>query len=102
MSITINGEHWLCHLFGHALPTGSGSGRPYLRQKGGPVDGMGTHHVRLFGECPRCGKDWHIANLHDTGDHERKRYRHLLAETASELQMANTRIMTMLDEGTRR
>jgi hypothetical protein len=102
VSITINDEHWLCHLFGHRLPTGSGSGRPYLRQRGGPVDGMGTHHVRLLGECPRCGKEWHIANIHDISSDEVARHRRLLTETAATLQQAETRIMTMLDEGKRR
>ena len=49
----------------HKPPRGYGKeGAPYLRKELGPIDGMGTLHVRLYGECQRCGREYHIANIH--------------------------------------
>ena len=53
-----------CKLFGHALPEGWCGGAPYLRVGSVGQDHIDRVHVHLYGECPRCGEEWHICSMH--------------------------------------
>lgn len=54
----------LCKLFGHKLPRGYRGGTPYLTPKYHAHDGMGATHLRLEGECERCGTKTAFALMH--------------------------------------
>lgn len=54
----------LCKLFGHKMPTGYGGGLPYLDKRQSVLDGMGTEHWYLYGDCSRCGETYDIAKVH--------------------------------------
>ena len=44
----------ICKLFGHKPGMGyyNHDGGGYLTVIGGPIDGLGTEHARVFSECP--------------------------------------------------
>ena len=56
----------ICKLFGHKPGMGyyNHDGGGYLTVIGGPIDGLGTEHARVFSECPRCGERFKVGNLH--------------------------------------
>lgn len=59
-------KNWKCRLFGHYWDDGWWGSEPYLRARGGPVDGIDEHHILLDCECRRCGKRQHVANIHES------------------------------------
>lgn len=60
-----------CKLKGHQIPLGYGSVRPYLELKLNGVDGCGTRHATLWGECPRCNERYHVASIHIPKEYEK-------------------------------
>lgn len=56
----------LCKLFGHKPGMGyyKRDGDGYLTVTGGPIDGLGTEHARVFSECARCGESFQVGKLH--------------------------------------
>lgn len=40
----------------------------YFACEAGDVDNIKRHHIRLFVECDRCGKHFHIGQIHGTED----------------------------------
>lgn len=54
----------ICQMKGHQFPRDSEWGKPYLRINGSVIDGIGRIHAHLFAECARCGKQYHVANVH--------------------------------------
>ena len=58
---------WLCKLVGHAPLTEAGwcGGVGYARVSGSVTDGIGTVHYYLKAECPRCGEEYRICNVHE-------------------------------------
>jgi len=59
-------RQFTCRIFGHAPLTTSGwaGGVGYARTAWDTIDGMGTWHLHLSAECPRCGEQYLIANVH--------------------------------------
>lgn len=52
-----------CKLFGHKPHSGYAGGGQYFRASSGAVDGIGREHWRLYAECERCEKQYHIGNV---------------------------------------
>lgn len=56
----------VCRLFGHQPLTTSGwqGGTGYAEARRSTVDGVGTLHLYLYAECPRCREVYPICNVH--------------------------------------
>ncbi len=65
--------HILCKLFDHKISGNKYSNEPhYIRyfstDNGGILDGINTLHLKLYTECDRCHKLFHVGNIHATKD----------------------------------
>lgn len=56
----------VCKLFGHQPLTTSGwqGGTGYAEALGSAIDGVGTLHLHLYAECPRCREVYPVCNAH--------------------------------------
>lgn len=53
------------NILGHTHTfTGYAGGTPYLTATRGAVDGIGRHHVNLYGRCDICDKEILVAKIH--------------------------------------
>lgn len=61
----------VCRLFGHKPPSESSTvGGEYGSIRYSVVDGIGRQHAELYGECPRCGKEYRVMRTHVRREHE--------------------------------
>lgn len=63
----------LCRLIGHRPLTTAGwmHGVGYAAVSHSTVDGLGTKHLYLLAECPRCGEKYSICNVHVPNERRR-------------------------------
>lgn len=63
-----NNNNFWCKWLGHTFELRSYY--RYFTANGGPIDGIGRHHINILNKCERCGENVIIGKIH--GDKEGK------------------------------